>query len=655
MAEKILLVDDETGIRKVLGISLTDMGYQVFTAENGRTAFELFQREQPGIVLTDIKMPVMDGVELLQRIKRDNADTEVIMITGHGDMDLAIECLKLEATDFITKPINDDALEIALKRAHDRINMRTQLREYTENLEQMVREKSARLVEAERLAAMGQAVESMSSALKDIAGDLQDGARYLNEMPCFVAIHNRDLEVVATNQLFREQLGDLVGRSSGEVYGLAERAPENCPAARTFSSGRGQRSRETIRDKVGHEFPVIVHTTPIRNSRGDLELVLEISGDISEIQRLQQALMTSQQRYQQLFDEAPCYITVQDRDFRFTATNRRFKEDFGSDVSSHCHEVFKKRKSPCRNCPLAKTFDDGQSHQAEMTVTNKHGQEINLLIWTAPLFNAAGEIKQVMEMATDITQVRRLQDHLSSLGLMVSSISHGIKGVLTGLDAGLFFLESGLNKNDSDQTQEGLEVVKLMTERIRNIVLDILFFAKERNLNWDRVDVLSFVQDLAFPIENRVRGKKVQFNCDFMEPLGYMEADADVARTALANILENAVEACLEDHARERHTITFRVKGTKDAVEFMVADDGIGMDRETREKVFTLFFSSKGTGGTGLGLFIAQKIIRQHGGAIQLQSAPGQGTRFDIKLPRTLSDTAKKSGASQASIQKKSG
>ncbi|MEJ2220888.1 MAG: response regulator, partial [Desulfobacterales bacterium] len=117
MDKKLLLVDDEEGIRKVLGIALSDAGYSVFTAQNGEEALDIFRQEAPPIVLTDIKMPGMDGIELLQKIKHEKPDTEVIMITGHGDMDLAIKSLKYQAIDFVTKPINDDILEIALNRA----------------------------------------------------------------------------------------------------------------------------------------------------------------------------------------------------------------------------------------------------------------------------------------------------------------------------------------------------------------------------------------------------------------------------------------------------------------------------------------------------------------------------------------------------------
>ena len=175
MEKSILLVDDEDGIRKVLGILLTDMGYRVHTATNGEEALRAFEKLQPPIVLTDIKMPKMDGIALLRELKQIKPETEVIMITGHGDMDLAIKSVKYEATDFVTKPINDDVLEIALQRAHERINMRRQINEYTHNLEQLVRDKTKKLIEAERLAAIGQTVAGLSHAIKNIGGGLKGG------------------------------------------------------------------------------------------------------------------------------------------------------------------------------------------------------------------------------------------------------------------------------------------------------------------------------------------------------------------------------------------------------------------------------------------------------------------------------------------------
>ena len=181
MPHTILIVDDEAGIRTVLTISLADMGHHVYCAETGDQALEILAEVRPSIVLTDIKMPGMDGVSLLQEIKRTHPDVEVIMMTGHGDMNLAVKSLKYQATDFITKPISAEALEIAIDRANERISMRNQLRAYTENLELLVEEKSRKLVEAERMAAFGEAIAGLAHTIKNISGGLTGGAFVLEK------------------------------------------------------------------------------------------------------------------------------------------------------------------------------------------------------------------------------------------------------------------------------------------------------------------------------------------------------------------------------------------------------------------------------------------------------------------------------------------
>ena len=177
----VLLVDDEDDIREVLGIFIDELGYKTICAGSGPEALELVREKRPPIMLCDIKMPDMDGISLLKNVKLDNPDTEVIMITGHADLDLAIQSLKHDATDFVTKPINEDVLEISLKRAFERFTMRRDLRAYTENLEQLVAEKTMRLIEAERMAAIGETIAGLSHSIKNIAGGLKGGIYVLGE------------------------------------------------------------------------------------------------------------------------------------------------------------------------------------------------------------------------------------------------------------------------------------------------------------------------------------------------------------------------------------------------------------------------------------------------------------------------------------------
>ncbi len=634
MGYKLLLVDDEEGIRKVLGITLTDMGYDVFTAEDGDKALQIFQKENPQIVLTDIKMPGMDGIELLQKIKLENPDSEVIMITGHGDMDLAIKSLKYQAVDFVTKPINDEVLEIALNRAREKILMRQQLQEYTENLEELVREKSAQVVALERQVAVDQTIQGLSAAMRNIAGDLEGGLNYFNEMPCFVSIHDSDLKLVAANQLYCDRLGDKTGANSWEVYTGENGKPDQCPSAQTFKTGTGQRTKATVKYTDGTQTPVIVHTAPIRNQAGEVDLVVEIAADMGEVNRLQEELHHTQQRYQQLFDEVPCYISVQDRQFRLTAANRRFTEDFDVSAGSHCYEIYKHRGHHCPNCPVIKTFEDEKSHQSEMVVTAKSGERYNVLIWTAPLRNAAGEVTHVMEMSTNITQVRQLQDRLSSLGLKISSISHGIKSMLTGLDGGLYLVDSGLEKDDPDRVRDGWDAVKTMVSRIRSLVQNILFVAKERELGREQIRVVDFLSDVASGLETKIKNQGVAFECSFDPSMGTFEIDAGVMRIALQNILENALDACLEDKTPKTHKIEFKAEHNDHLIQIEIGDNGVGMDQDTLGDIFKLFFSTKDNKGTGLGLYITKTIIEQHGGKIAVSSRPDAETRFKIGLPK---------------------
>jgi anti-anti-sigma factor len=118
--EKILVIDDEKPTLMMFRLMLAAYGYDVLTAENGQEGLEVFIRERPSIVLTDIKMPGMNGIEVLKQIKAIDPSTEVIVITGHGDMDLAIQALNLDATDFINKPIQRHLLEQAIRRAEER-------------------------------------------------------------------------------------------------------------------------------------------------------------------------------------------------------------------------------------------------------------------------------------------------------------------------------------------------------------------------------------------------------------------------------------------------------------------------------------------------------------------------------------------------------
>ena len=245
-----------------------------------------------------------------------------------------------------------------------------------------------------------------------------------------------------------------------------------------------------------------------------------------------------------------------------------------------------------------------------------------------------GEIDKVIEMSTNITQIRQLQDKLTSVGLLISSISHGIKGLLNGLDGGIYLVNSGLKKDDRSRVDRGWEIALRNVDRIRSMVMDILYYAKDREPEWLTINAFDLISDVCGIMKDKAKQLEIEFECDFDRSAGEFEGDPHAVRSLLLNLIENSADACRVNTTRQNHKIGVRLTGHSETVVFEIFDNGIGMDRETREKAFSMFFSSKGAGGTGLGLFIANKIAQSHGGHITIESEEGQGSRFIITLCR---------------------
>ena len=120
------------------------------------------------------------------------------------------------------------------------------------------------------------------------------------------------------------------------------------------------------------------------------------------------------------------------------------------------------------------------------------------------------------------------------------------------------------------------------------------------------------------------------------------EIDEKSLQSAFINILENSIDACVSLNKASPPTILFHCRIKPDKIIFLVKDNGKGMDTATLKNIFTIFFSSKGKQGTGLGLYITNKVLEQHSGEIKVKSSPDIGTKFLIKMPRRIPSTAKK-------------
>ena len=465
--------------------------------------------------------------------------------------------------------------------------------------------------------------------------------RYWEEMPCYLSVHDRDFRITDGNRRFREDFGERMGQYCYKVYKGREEICPNCPVEATFADGHNHPSEQLLITREGVEVPVVVHTTPIFDDAGEVVAVMEMHTDIGEVKRLQFELQRSQERLAQLFEEVPCFITVQGPDRVIQHANRKFRETFGDPVGENCFKMYKHREEQCLVCPMQQTFDTGETREHEEVLFTKDGVKLNGLCTTSPLRNSEGEVEAVIEMCIDITQIRELQSQLASIGLLVGSISHGIKGLLTGLDGGIYMVNTGFAKDKPERVEKGWEMVQRNVERIRSMVLDILYYAKDRELAVEEVDLAALVSEFREGLEKKASDADTTFEVDVAAETGFLPGDPQAIRAMLLNLLENSLDACRMDKDKDSHAIRLGIRRDPEWMVIEVEDNGMGMDQETREKIFSLFFSSKGIKGTGLGLFISNKIVDKHGGSIGVDSEPGRGTMFEVRLPLVASPSIK--------------
>jgi len=338
----------------------------------------------------------------------------------------------------------------------------------------------------------------------------------------------------------------------------------------------------------------------------------------------------------QLLDIVPSAISIQDRSFRIIYANETFRRLLGDRVGELCYAVYKGRSEVCLGCPLARTFQDGQIHVSEEVVQTLRGETIQVAVQTAPI-RENGAIVGGMEVATDISKTAETRHELILLGQAMAGMAHYIKNILTGLEGGVFVVEEGLNSGDERLLREGWGMVRRNIERVGKLSRDQLYCSRERAPERRMVEVAPLICEAVELYREKAAAVDVELLTNIDPRLGggwkgWM--DAEDVHNLLTNLLSNAVDACAFDTDKEHHWVqvgAFLEPGGQLRLE--VADNGRGIPRELCGEVFTEMFTTKGAGGTGLGLLVVYRVVCAHGGDIAVLSDEGVGTVFNVILP----------------------
>ena len=197
----------------------------------------------------------------------------------------------------------------------------------------------------------------------------------------------------------------------------------------------------------------------------------------------------------------------------------------------------------------------------------------------------------------------------------------------------MYMVSSGIERADGDRLTEGAEMLQRNIEKLSSLVKDFLSFARGRKPKVAMVDPNTLVDEIIGLYAETAKQLGVALVRGPRRPIDVAPLDQDGIHTCLTNLVSNAIDAC-QMSSKSGRTATMDVRDNKGVLIFEVSDDGCGMDYEVKKKVFTTFFTTKGAEGTGLGLLTVRKIAQEHGGEITVESSPGEGSVFSLKLPR---------------------
>jgi signal transduction histidine kinase len=234
-------------------------------------------------------------------------------------------------------------------------------------------------------------------------------------------------------------------------------------------------------------------------------------------------------------------------------------------------------------------------------------------------------------MGTNITQVKKSQKELTTLGQSIALLSHGIKNILEGLQGGAYVVDEAFNEGDLKLARKGWRIVNKNIFDITDVVQNILYSSKNRPLRYETVSPGHMVRDSVQLFREKAAAMNIRIDEQVNADLPDVRVDAGGIRRMLHNLIWNALEACHNDKEKNQHLVTVKTDyHDKQHFMFEISDNGTGMDRATQRNMLEEFFSTKGSGGTGLGLAVVEKVVNKHGGRIEVDSAPGKGTSFKI-------------------------
>ncbi len=629
----ILIIDDEPAIRESYRNFLEDCEYQVAEAENGKKGIELLEAISPDLVLVDLRMPEVDGLEVLSHVMIKKPDLPIIVASGTGVISDIVEAIHLGAWDYLLKPVDLQMLKHAVDKALERSFHINERSIYQKKLEAEVKQRTADL-------------ENTTIALQKSVADYEFLAANLKDMvlsflPDGTITYCSPVIIDFGMYLPEDVVGDTI---ENYIRGRSEKE-----SAAMFITGmkQGINSGSWEFMFIPSEkmpFPVEISAKPILKN-GNLESVHCVIRDISERKKAEAELTLLMTAIEQAVEI-------------FIITNIRGGVEYVNpafeDVTGYCRsDICGQSLSVVESSGdmlfegLKQVAVSGREYIGQVACITKKGDGCELEVTLSPVKDENGQPVNVVIVARDVTSEIRLENQLrqaqkiESIGTLAGGIAHDFNNILSAI---MGYSQIAMHHASSESKIYGsLTKVIDASERAKELIRQILTFSKPSDPNPQPVKISLIVKETikllrasmpsSIKIKQRLDAKRDTVNA---EPTQIHQIIMNLCTNALhamknEGVLEVALSVCQQDTVSEE--IVSAVE-TEDYLRLSIIDSGCGMDSSTLEQIFDPYFTTKEKGeGTGLGLAVVHGIVKNHGGEIVVKSKLGEGTAFDIYMP----------------------
>ncbi|MGQ9656068.1 MAG: PAS domain S-box protein, partial [Thermodesulfobacteriota bacterium] len=401
--------------------------------------------------------------------------------------------------------------------------------------------------------------ERIRAREEELERSRQEHETLFENVPAYVAVVDKEYRIVQANKNFKETFGYRVGESCFSAYkGLDEKCP-NCPVEMTFRDGACHRSEEIGLNKKGKEIHYLVYTAPIFDREGEALYAIEMSVDLTVTKRLEKELRVSQEYLNNLVENSIHGIVATDATGKIIIFNRAAERIFGYDASQvketrDLERFFPlefvqmiwsglRRGGPRRDLKMVAQETWLRSSNAERIPVRFSG----VLLWEDGTPVGAVGFFQDLRAFKALEQEKLQAERLAVVGQTVAALAHGIKNIITGLEGGVYVVQTAMKRRDDSLLQKGWGMVERNIEKISHTVKDLLAYSKVAAVDMQPVRPTEVVEEVISLFRDKARQCGVELLMEGPADLPMAYLDPKAIHTCLTNLISNAIDACGED------------------------------------------------------------------------------------------------------------